>query len=69
MFWWMLVPIFVWNGKQSARRCVMTVLEKIKSFFRRPRAKAEAKPPEPGAEAGAKKAPSAGEKKTGEASK
>ena len=47
----------------------MAVLEKIKSFFRRPRAKAEAKPPEPGAEACAKKAPEAGEKKTGEASK
>ena len=60
---------FVWNGKQSARGCVMTVFEKIKSFFRRPRTKAEAKPPEAGAEAEVKKAPEAGEKKTGEASK
>jgi hypothetical protein len=63
------MPIFVWDGKQNAGRCVMAVVEKIKSFFRPPGAKAEAKPPQSGAEASVKKAPEAGEKKTSEASK
>jgi len=45
----------------------MTVLQKIKSFFKRPKAKAEAERPKPEAKAAEEKKPEAGEKKTSEA--
>ena len=43
----------------------MTVLQKIRSFFKRPKAKAKAEEPEPAAKAAEEKAP---EKKEGESS-
>ena len=41
----------------------MTVLERIKSFFKRPKAKAEAEHPKPEVKATEEKAPEAGEKR------
>ena len=48
----------------------MTVLDKIKSFFRRAKTEAKAEEPKPSAttEGAEKKAPEASEKKSGEAS-
>ena len=45
----------------------MAVLERIKSFFKRPKAKAEAERPKPETKAAEEKQPETGEKKTGEA--
>jgi len=45
----------------------MAVLERIKSFFKRPKAKAEAKHPKPEAKATEEKQPETSEKKAGEA--
>ncbi len=44
----------------------MRVLEKIKSFSKRPKAKAKAEQPKPSAKAAEKKVPEAPEKKVGE---
>jgi len=48
-------------------RCIMTVLEKIKSFFKRPKAQSKAEQPKPTVEAAEEKATEAAEKKAGEA--
>jgi len=45
----------------------MAILERIKSFFKRPKAKAKAEPPKPEAKAAEEKQPETGEKKAGEA--
>ena len=45
----------------------MTVLEKIKSFFKRPKAQSKAEQPKPTVEATEEKATEAAEKKAGEA--
>jgi hypothetical protein len=52
-----------WNkgGSHEYRRCMMTVLDKIKSFFKRPKAKVKAEPPKV-AEAAEKKLPEAPKK-------
>jgi hypothetical protein len=41
----------------------MTMLERIKSFFKRPKAKAKVERPKPGVKATEEKAPEAGEKR------
>jgi hypothetical protein len=46
---------------------MMTALQKIKSLFKRPKAKVEAERPKPEAKVAEEKAPKAGEKKSGEA--
>ncbi|HUV46402.1 MAG TPA: hypothetical protein VMW45_04985 [Dehalococcoidia bacterium] len=46
---------------------MMAVLERIKSLFKRPKAKVEAERPKPEAKVAEEKAPEAGEKKSGEA--
>ena len=43
----------------------MAVLERIRSLFKRPKAKVEAERPKPEAKAAEEKQPEAGEKKTG----
>ena len=45
------------------RRCTMTVLDKIKSFFRRPKAETKAEEPKPAMQVAEKGAPEAPEKK------
>ena len=51
----------------EGRRCTMTMLEKIKSFFKRPKAEVKAEQPKPTVEAAEKKATEAAEKKASEA--
>jgi len=46
----------------------MAILDRIKSFFKRPEATAPAKPPEPAAKVAKEETPQAPEQKTGEAS-
>jgi len=52
----------------NIRRYMMTVLKRIQSFFKRPKAKAKAEEAKPATKAAEEKATEAPEKKTGESS-